>query len=136
MTKKHWLILAAILAVGGIGVALVLALALGFFAGHEEAVGSGPGLPVYTMGQQSASSHLGYLHDTLTGGGEVYMNDYEEACLQLAYAKPQTFIGRMGSINPAKVGTIPGQPVTAYIMVDSRCAPCRPRGICGSAIWT
>jgi ABC-type antimicrobial peptide transport system permease subunit len=31
MTKKHWFILAAILAVGGIGVTLVLTLALGFF---------------------------------------------------------------------------------------------------------
>jgi hypothetical protein len=118
MTKKHWFILAAILAVGGIGVALVLALVLGFFAGHEEAAGSGADLPVYTMGQQSPSSHPGYLHDTLTGSGEVYVNDYEEACLQLTYAEPQTVIGLMGSINPGKVGAIPGQPVTAYIAVD------------------
>jgi len=119
MTKKHWLILAAVVASCGlIGGALVLALTLGFFAGHEEASGSDPGLPIYTTGQQTASSHPGYLHDTLTGGGEVYVNDYEEACLQLTLAEPQTVIGLMGSISPAKVGAIPGQPVTAYIMAD------------------
>ena len=117
MTKKHWFILAAvILVLGGIGMAL--AFSLGFFAGHEEATGSDPGLPVYTMGQQLASSHPGYLHDTVTGGGEVYVHDYEEYCLQLTLTEPQTVIGLMGSISPAKVGAIPGQPVTAYIMVD------------------
>jgi len=119
MTKKHWLILAAVVAACGliIGV-LVLALAVGFFGGHEEVAGSGDRLPVYISGQQVASSHPGYLHDTVTGGGEVYVNDYEEACLQLTLTEPQTVIGLMGSISPAKVGAIPGQPVTAYIMVD------------------
>ena len=119
MTKKHWLILAAVVAACGlIGGALVLALAVGFFGGHEEATGAGFSLPVYTSGQQTPSSHPGYLHDTVTGGGEVYVNDYEEACLQLTLTEPQTVIGLMGSISPAKVGAIPGQPVTAYIMVD------------------
>ena len=70
------------------------------------------------MGQQTPSSHPGYLHDTVTGGGEVYVHDYEEYCLQLTLTEPQTVIGLMGSISPAKVGAIPGQPVTAYIMVD------------------
>jgi len=118
MSKKKWFILASILAVGGIGVLLVCALALGFFAGHEVATGSDPGLPVYTMGQQSPSSHPGYLHDSVTGGGEVYVHDYEEYCLQLTFTEPQTVIGLMGSISPAKVGAVPGQPVTAYIAVD------------------
>jgi len=119
MTKKHWLILAAVVAACGlIAGALVLALTLGFFAGHEEASATGSSLPLYTSGQQLASSHPGYLHDTLTGGGEVYVNDYEEACLQLTFAEPQTVIGLMGSINPGKVGAIPSQPVTAYIAVD------------------
>jgi hypothetical protein len=119
MTKKHWLILAVVVAVCGlVGVALVVALAVGFFAGHEEATGSDPGLPVYTMGQQTPSSHPGYLHDTVTGGGEVYVHDYEEYCLQLTLTEPQTVIGLMGSLSPAKVGAVPGQPVTAYIMVD------------------
>ena len=118
VTKKHWLLLAAILAVGGIGIALVLALALGFFAGHEEATATSAGLPFFNIGPQTPSSHPGYLHDTLTGGGKVYMHDYEEYCLQLTLTEPQTVIGLMGSINPGKVGAIPGQPVTAYIMVD------------------
>ena len=117
MTKKHWFIIAAVVLVFG-GIGMVLAFALGFFAGHEEATGSDPSLPVYTMGQQSPSSHPGYLHDTVTGGGEVYVHDYEEACLQLTVTEPQTVIGLMGSISPAKVGAIPGQPVTAYIMAD------------------
>ena len=119
MTKKHWLILAVVVAVCGlVGAALVVALVLGFFAGHEEATGSDPGLPIYTMGQQTPSSHPGYLHDTVTGGGEVYVHDYEEYCVQLIETEPQTVIGLMGSISPAKVGAVPGQPVTAYIMVD------------------
>jgi hypothetical protein len=118
MTKKHWLILGAVVLLGGIGGLLVLALAVGFFAGHEEATGHGDSLPIYTHAQQTASTHPGYRHDTLTGGGEVYVSDYEEACLQLTEAEPQTVIGLMGSISPAKVGAVPGQPVTAYIAVD------------------
>jgi hypothetical protein len=119
MTKKHWLILTAVVAACGLIVgALLLALTLGFFAGHEEASTNDSILPVYTSGQQLASSHPGYLHDTVAGGGEVYVNDYEEACLQLTLTEPQTVIGLMGSISPAKVGAVPGQPVTAYIMVD------------------
>ena len=119
MTKKHWLIFAAVVAACGlVGGALVLALALGFFAGHEEAAGSDHGLPFYTMGSQTPSAHAGYLHDTLTGGGGSYIHDYEEYCLQLTETEPKTVIGLMGSISPAKVGAIPGQPVTAYIAVD------------------
>jgi hypothetical protein len=118
MSKKKWFILASILAVGGIGVLLVCALALGFFAGHEVATGSDHSLPFYTMGQQTASSQPGYLHDTVTGGGEVYVHDYEEYCLQLTFTEPQTVIGLMGSISPAKVGAVPGQSNNAYIAVD------------------
>jgi hypothetical protein len=119
MSKKKWLILIAVcLSLCLLGVVLVLALAFGFFAGHQEATTDGSDLPVYTMGPQTASSHPGYLHDTVTGGGEVYVNDYEEACLQLTETEPQTVIGLMGSISPAKVGAVPGQPVTAYIAVD------------------
>ena len=117
MTKKHWFILAAFLAVGGIGMLVALALAVGFFFGHEEAVGTGPGLPVYTSAQ-SASSHAGYFHDSLTGGGEIYVHDYEEACLQIVTADPKPVIGRIGAIGNATVCAIPGQPVTAYVAGD------------------
>jgi hypothetical protein len=91
----------------------VLALVLGSFFGHKVTTG----LPIYTS-EQSASSHAGYRHSTLTCGTEVYVSDYEEACLQLAYPDPQTAIGRMGMIGDAKVCAIPGQPATAYIAGD------------------
>jgi hypothetical protein len=117
MSKKNWLILAAILAVVGIGGLVVLALAVGFFFGHEEAVGNNPGLPVYTTAQ-SASSHAGYLHDSLTGGGEVYVHDAEEYCLEIATADPKPVVGRLGAFGNSTVCAIPGQPVTAYVAGD------------------
>ena len=116
MTKKNWIVLTVVgLLLSLPGLAVVLIFGLGFFAGHETATIAN--LPVYTS-EQSASAHAGYRHSTLTGGGEVYVNDYEEACLQLTLAEPQTVIGLMGSISPAKVGAIPSQPVTAYVMAD------------------
>ena len=118
MTKKHWLILAAVAAaLGVLGAAVVLALVLGFFAGHEEAAGPGPGLPVYTSAQ-SASTHTGYRHSALACGSDVYVNDYEEACLQLAYPEPQQFIGRIGTVGNARIGVIPAQATTAYVAGD------------------
>jgi hypothetical protein len=117
MTKKQWFILAAaLLALGVIGVALVLALALGFFAGHEEATAVGSGLPVYTS-EQSASSHAGYRHSTLTCGNDVFVNDYEEAALQMMTSDPKPIIGRM-AFGDGKICAIPGQPVTAYVAGD------------------
>lgn len=97
------------------GLALVLVLGLGFFAGRETATVAG--LPIYTS-EQSASAHAGYRHSTLTGGHDVFVNDYEEAALQLADSEPHPFIGRLGAIGNAKVGAIPGQPVTAYVAGD------------------
>ena len=116
--KKWFILIAVLFSLGLTGMALVLAWAFGFFAGHELATADGSSLPFYTMGQQTPSSHPGYFHDTVTSGGEVYVHDYEEYCLQLTEAEPQTVIGLMGSINPGKVGAVPGQPTTAYIAVD------------------
>jgi hypothetical protein len=117
MTKKHWFILAAaFLALGVIAVALMLALALGFFAGHEEATTVGSGMPVYTS-EQSASSHAGYRHSTLTCGTDVFVNDYEEAALQMMTSDPEPVIGRM-AFGDGKICAIPGQPVTAYVAGD------------------
>lgn len=117
MTKKHWFILAAaLLALGVIGVALVLALALGFFAGHQEATADGSGLPVYTS-EQSASSHAGYRHSTLTCGNDVFVNDYEESALQMMASDPKPVIGRM-AFGDGKICAIPGQAVTAYVAGD------------------
>jgi hypothetical protein len=116
MKKNHLLILVAILAVGGIGVLLVLALALGFFAGHDEAAATGSNLPVYTS-EQSASSHAGYRHSSLTCGNDVFVNDYEEAALQLTVTDPKPAVGRM-TFGDGKLCAIPGQPVTAYVAAD------------------
>jgi hypothetical protein len=116
LTKKNWIALTiAGLLLSLPGLALVLIFGFGFFAGHETATVGG--LPIYTS-EQSASVHAGYRHSTLTCGPEIFVNDYEEACLQLTLSEPQTFIGRMGAIGDAKVGAIPGQPVTAYVAAD------------------
>ena len=118
MSKKSWFILAVAVGVLSLlGIALGLALVFGFFAGHEEAVGSNPVLPVYTTAQ-SASAHAGYLHDSLTGDGEVYVHDIEEYCLQIATADPKPVIGRLGTFGNSTVCAIPGQPVTAYVAGD------------------
>ena len=118
MSKKQWFILAAaLLALGGIGAALVLALALGFFAGHQEATADGSSLPVYTL-EQAASSHAGYRHTTLTCGNDVYVSDYEEAALQLINGDPKIFIGRIGTVSDAKLCLIDGQPATGYVAGD------------------
>jgi len=117
MTKKHWFILAAVVVVIGLTcLALVLALALGFFAGHQEATADGSGLPAYTS-EQSASSHAGYRHSTLTCGNDVFVNDYEEAALQMMTSDPKPVIGRM-AFGDGKICAIPGQPVTAYVAGD------------------
>jgi hypothetical protein len=117
MTKKQWFILAAaLLALGVIGVALVLVLVLGFFAGHQEATADSSGLPVYTS-EQSASSHAGYRHSTLTCGNDVFVNDYEEAALQMMTSDPKPVIGRM-AFGDGKICAIPGQPITAYVAGD------------------
>jgi hypothetical protein len=96
---------------------LLVGFILGFFAGRKTAAGGGLGLSIYTS-EQSASTHAGYRHTTLTCGKEVFVNDYEEACLQPVEAEPQVFIGFMGTIGNARVGAVPGQPVTAYIVGD------------------
>ncbi len=118
MSRKHWVIFAVAIAFFGLfGAAIVLALIFGFFAERAVASVAGTELPVYTS-DQSASSHPGYRHSTLTRGSEVYVNDYEEAGLQLANPEPNTFIGRMGNIGNAKVAAIPGQPTTSYVAGD------------------
>jgi hypothetical protein len=67
---------------------------------------------------QTVSSHAGYRRNTMASGSDVYVNDYEEAALQLANPEPTTVVGHLGSLGVIKVCSIPGQPVTAYIAVD------------------
>jgi len=118
MSKQKWIILAALgVGLGLTGLALVLVLGLAFFAGNEAATTVGSGLSVYTTAQ-TASSHAGYRRSTLTCGDDVFVNDYEEAALQLANPEPSTVIGRIGAISNARVCAIAGQPVTAWIAGD------------------
>jgi len=121
MSKKKWFILAAVgIGLGLMGLALLLVLVFGFFAfiaGHEDTTGAGSLLPIYTM-DQSVSSHAGYRRNTMASGSDVFVNDYEEAALQLANPEPTTVIGHLGSMGVINVCSIPGQPVTAYIATD------------------
>jgi len=117
MSKKKWIILAAgVIALGLMAMVLALVLLFGLLSGNgESAVASG--LPVYTF-EQSASSHAGYRHTTLTRGNEVYVSDYEEAALELINPEPSTVIGVIVPMGVSKVCSIPGQPETAYIAAD------------------
>jgi len=118
MSKKKWFILIALgMGLGLLGVALLVVLVFGFLFGNGEATASATGLPVYMM-EQSASSHAGYRHSSLTRGDEIYVSDYEEGALQLANPEPSSVIGVQGPMGISKVCSIPGQPITAYIAVD------------------
>src|SRR5450432_3516794 len=115
MSKKKWIILAAVgIGLGLMGMALLLVLGFGFLAGHEETTGAGSLLPIYTM-DQSVSSHAGYRRNTMASGSDVFVNDYEEDCLQLANPEPTTVVGHLGSMGVIKICSIPGQSVTAYL---------------------
>jgi len=119
MSKKKWFILAAVgIGLGLMGMALVLVFGFfAFLAGHEETTGAASLLPIYTM-DQSVSSHAGYRRNTMASGSDVFVNDYEEACLQLANPEPTTVVGHLGSMGVIKICSIPGQPVTAYLACD------------------
>jgi hypothetical protein len=118
MTKKGCLILAAVgIGCGLAGVALTLLLFFGPFSGFADRTSLDPTKPVYLV-EQSASSHPGYRHSTATCGSEVYVNDYEEAGLELANPEPTTVIGHLGPMGVVNVCSIEGQPTTAYIACD------------------
>ena len=112
--KKRFIILiaAAVLCLAAAG---VLAVGIGFFALGGSAATSG--LRVYRI-DQVASSHAGYRHSTMTSGDDVYVNDYEEAALQLANPEPTKVIALKGNFGTTKVCAIPGQPPTAYVAGD------------------
>jgi hypothetical protein len=116
MSKKKWFLLAAV-GLGLIGMVSVVSWFIGFLAGPEATTGANSLLPIYTM-DQTVSSHDGYRRNTMASGSDVFVNDYEEAALQLANPEPSTVIGHLGSMGMIKVCSIPGQPVTAYIAPD------------------
>jgi len=117
LAKKRFILLAAV-AVLCLAAAGVLAVGIGFLAGHETATGEGAGLPLYKF-DQTDSSHAGYRRTVMTSGGStVYVNDYEESALQPANPVPSQVIGLKGNFGYAKVCAIPGQPATAYVAAD------------------
>ncbi|HEY3899979.1 MAG TPA: hypothetical protein VGM54_15330 [Chthoniobacter sp.] len=111
--KKRLILLsaAAALCLGAIG---VLA-GIHFFATGGKV--GGYGLRVYSIAQAS-SSHPGYLRNTMTSGNDVYVNDYEEAALQLANPEPTKVVALKGNFGYSKVCAIEGQPTTAYVAGD------------------
>jgi hypothetical protein len=116
MTRKHWIILGAIAALISIGTMVLLAFVAGFMAGRAKAKNDLS--PIIYTTDQSTSSHAGYRRTTLTSGDIVFVNDYEEACLQLANPEPTHVIGYVGWIGNAHVCEIPGQSSNAYIAGD------------------
>ena len=110
MTKKKWLVvvaLALVAAAGLVTVAVVIGLSV---------MPVGSSLPVYKF-QQTASSHPGYRRTTIRSGTTVYVQDYDEYALRLAYPEPTNAIGRT-QFGGGKVCAIPGQKPAAYVAVD------------------
>jgi hypothetical protein len=112
--KKRFIILTAatVLCLAAAG---VLAVGIGFLAGRGPAAVAG--LRIYRT-DQVASGHAGYRRSTMTSGDDVYVNDYEEAALQLADPEPSKVIALKGNFGYSKVCAIPGQPTTAYVAGD------------------
>lgn len=109
--KKWWLLLGAVMAGGGMTVVLGL---ISLFVIPWLRVDHS--LPIYTS-QQTASTHPGHWHTTLTCGNLVYVNDSEEASLQLIQRDPTTAVGRQ-AFGDGKICAIAGQKTTAYLAVD------------------
>jgi hypothetical protein len=75
-----------------------------------------PSLPVYTT-SQTASMHPGHRRTTISGAGEVYVNDFEEASLHLAVGEPTEVVGRTRS-GSGTIRAIPGQSPSVFLAVD------------------
>ena len=106
--KSKWLILAIV------GVSLCLLVVTGIFIGWFLLNGI---LTVYTM-HQTASTHMGYYHSTLTSGSTVYVNDYEEYGLLPINTEPTQMIGRFPIPGLGRDGlyAVPGQDPSAYAL--------------------
>src|SRR5438128_270958 len=87
-------------------------LAVWLLVGLCVACGRGS-LPVFKH-DQTDSTHAEYRRSTITSGGAVYVNDFEEYALRLANPEPTQFVGR-APFGDAKVAAIPGQSTNAYL---------------------
>ena len=75
-----------------------------------------PSLAVYTS-EQTDSSHSGYRRTIVSSKGTIFVNDFEEASLQLTDPDPREVVGRR-PWGDGKVCAIPGQSLSAYLAVD------------------
>ncbi len=109
-TKTKWLI-----GVAGVAAAGVVVAALGWFALEAVPVAN-LHLPKYSL-EQTDSAHRWYRRTTVHFGSAVYLNDFEDYSIWLAYPVPTHAIGRAPFGN-SLVCAIPGQAPTDYIAVD------------------
>jgi len=109
-TKTKWLI--GMAAVAGAGVSV---LAVGWFVLEAVPV-THLNLPKYSM-DQTDSAHRWYRRTTVHFNSAVYVNDFEDYSIWLAYPVPTQAIGRAPFGN-SLVCSIPGQGPTDYIAVD------------------
>jgi len=113
MTTKKWVLL---IVSGMAGCAVLVAIGLfAWFFGLGSA-GVDGWMPVYKT-EQTASTHPGFLHTTVTSGTSVYVSDYEEYALEVENKEPKNAIGRQ-PVGGASVYAIDGQKATDYIAVD------------------
>ena len=109
-TRTKWLIGVAAVAVAGVAVVVI-----GWFALEAVPVAH-LNLPKYSM-EQTDSAHRWYRRTTVHFNSAVYLNDFEDYSIWLAYPVPTHSIGR-ASFGNSLVCSIPGQEPTDYIAVD------------------
>jgi hypothetical protein len=109
-TKTKWLIGGAAVAAAGMAVVV-----LGWFALDAVPL-EHLSLPKYSL-DQTDSAHRWYRRTTVQFKSAVYVNDFEDYSIWLAYPVPTQAIGRAPFGN-SLVCSIPGQEPTDYIAVD------------------
>ena len=112
-TKTKWLIAAgavAAVALLAIGAVVIVWNVLNYVPPQYR------GLPKYSL-EQTDSSQPWYRRTTVHFQSAVYVNDFEDYSVLLAYPEPNNAIGRAPFGN-SLVCSIPGQDATNYIAVD------------------
>jgi hypothetical protein len=109
-TRTKWLIGVAVVVAAGVAV-----VAIGWFA-LEGVPAAHLQLPKYAM-EQTDSAHPWYRRTTVRFNSAVYVNDFEDYSIWLAYPVPTNAIGRAPFGN-SLVCSVPGQEPTDYIAVD------------------
>ncbi|HUK84036.1 MAG TPA: hypothetical protein VLZ12_15555 [Verrucomicrobiae bacterium] len=111
--RKKWLIVAAVVAALGllaIGAVVIVWNVLNYVPPEHLL------LPKYSL-EQTDSTHPWYRRTTVHFQSAVYVNDFEDYSILLAYPEPTNAIGRAPFGN-SLVCSIPGQNPADYIAVD------------------